>query len=58
MTIGVPRDDIEDDKYGVYTPLFSNMGEAAALQYRNSSNRKTFSSVSFVRDTNLIFFRS
>ena len=32
MTIGVPRDDIEDDKYGVYTPLFSNMGEAAALQ--------------------------
>ena len=31
MTIGVPRDDIEDDKYGVYTPLFSNMGEAAAL---------------------------
>lgn len=22
MTIGVPRDDIEDDKYGVYTPLF------------------------------------
>lgn len=31
MTVGVPRDDIEDDKYGVYTPLFSNMGEAAAL---------------------------
>ncbi len=31
MTISVPRDDIEDDKYGVYTPLFANMGEAAAL---------------------------
>lgn len=31
MTIGVPLEDIEDDKYGVYTPLFSNMGEAAAL---------------------------
>lgn len=31
MTISVPRDDIEDDKYGVYTPYFSNMGEAAAL---------------------------
>lgn len=31
MTVGVPRDDIEDDKYGVYTPLMSNMGEAAAL---------------------------
>lgn len=31
MTYGVPRDDIEDDKYGVYTPLFANMGEAAAL---------------------------
>lgn len=31
MTLGVPREDIEDDKYGVYTPFFSNMGEAAAL---------------------------
>lgn len=31
MTVGVKRDDIEDDQYGVYTPLFSNMGEAAAL---------------------------
>ena len=30
MTIGVKRDDIEDDQYGVYTPLFSNMGVAAA----------------------------
>lgn len=30
-TYGVPRDAIEDDKYGVYTPLFSNMGESAAL---------------------------
>lgn len=30
MTVAVPRDDIEDDQYGVYTPLFSNMGEAAA----------------------------
>ena len=30
MTYGVPRDDIEDDKYGVYTVLFSNMGESAA----------------------------
>ena len=30
-TIGVPRDAIEDDKYGVYAPLFSNMGESAAL---------------------------
>lgn len=35
MTIGVPRDDIEDDKYGVYSPLFSNMGEAAALHPDN-----------------------
>lgn len=31
MTCAVPRDDIEDDKYGVYTPLFANMGETAAL---------------------------
>lgn len=31
MTVAVPREDIEDDNYGVYTPLFANMGEAAAL---------------------------
>lgn len=31
QTIGVPRDDIEDDKYGVYSVLFSQMGEAAAM---------------------------
>ncbi len=30
MTVSVPKDDIEDDQYGVFTPLFSNMGEAAA----------------------------
>lgn len=30
MTVSVPRDDIEDDQYGVYTPLFANMGESAA----------------------------
>lgn len=30
-TIGIPRDDIEDDKYGVYSVLFSQMGEAAAM---------------------------
>ena len=29
-TIGVPRDDIDDDTYGVYTPLFQEMGYAAA----------------------------
>lgn len=31
QTIGVPRNDIEDDKYGVYSVLFSQMGEAAAM---------------------------
>lgn len=30
MTVSVPKDDIDDDQYGVYAPLFSNMGEAAA----------------------------
>lgn len=30
MTVSVPRDDIEDDQYGIYTPLFANMGESAA----------------------------
>lgn len=31
MTIAVPRDTIEDDQYGVFTPYFSQMGEAAAM---------------------------
>lgn len=30
MTISVPRDDIEDDTYGVYNPMFQNLGECAA----------------------------
>lgn len=30
-TQGVPREMIEDDQYGVYTPMFSMMGEEAAL---------------------------
>lgn len=29
-TVEVGRDDIEDDHYGVYTPMFSEMGRAAA----------------------------
>ena len=29
-TIGVDRDDIEDDQFGVYAPLFSEMGFATA----------------------------
>ncbi|MGN0710501.1 MAG: Mu-like prophage major head subunit gpT family protein [Anaerovoracaceae bacterium] len=30
-TISVPRNDIEDDKYGLYNPMFEDMGQAAAL---------------------------
>lgn len=30
-TQGVPREAIEDDQYGVYSPMFSMMGEEAAL---------------------------
>lgn len=29
MTVGVPRTVIEDDQYGVYTPLMTEMGRAA-----------------------------
>lgn len=29
-TVGVPRDDITDDQFGVYSPLFQEMGHAAA----------------------------
>ena len=28
-TVNVPRDDIEDDEYGVYGPLMEQMGNAA-----------------------------
>lgn len=30
-TVSVKRDDIDDDKYGVYTPLMAQMGQDAAL---------------------------
>lgn len=30
-TIGVPRESIEDDTYGVFAPLFSEMGRSVAL---------------------------
>jgi len=30
-TVGVPREDIEDDQYGVYTPLVQQLGQDAAL---------------------------
>lgn len=29
-SVAIPRDDIDDDTYGVYTPLFEEMGYAAA----------------------------
>lgn len=29
MTVGVKRSDMEDDTYGIYAPLFSQMGESA-----------------------------
>lgn len=32
LTIGVDRDDIEDDNLGVYTPLFTEMGMSVAAQ--------------------------
>lgn len=28
-TVGIPREDIERDNYGIYNPMFSAMGEAA-----------------------------
>lgn len=31
QTVGVERNKIEDDRFGVYTPLVQRMGEAAAL---------------------------
>lgn len=31
-TVGVARDDIEDDEVGIYTPMMQEMGQMAALQ--------------------------
>jgi len=30
-SVGVPRDDIEDDSFGILTPVFASMGQAAAV---------------------------
>ena len=30
MTVGVPRDSLEDDQYGIYTPMMTEMGRAAS----------------------------
>lgn len=30
QTISVPRNDVEDDQYGLFTPMFSEMGRSAA----------------------------
>ncbi|MBI1246156.1 MAG: hypothetical protein GC202_14235 [Alphaproteobacteria bacterium] len=32
LTIGVDRDDINDDNLGVYAPMFTEMGQSAAVQ--------------------------
>ncbi|MGE0256935.1 MAG: Mu-like prophage major head subunit gpT family protein [Alphaproteobacteria bacterium] len=32
LTVGVDRNDIEDDQYGVYAPLFTEMGRSTAAQ--------------------------
>tara|TARA_B100000378_G_scaffold237146_1_gene204233 strand:- start:863 stop:1759 length:897 start_codon:yes stop_codon:yes gene_type:complete len=32
MTVGVPRNKIEDDLYGIYTPFVADMGRAAAAR--------------------------
>ncbi|WP_282258507.1 Mu-like prophage major head subunit gpT family protein [Stenotrophomonas sp. PS02301] len=32
LTVGVDRDDIEDDNIGIYTPLMQNMGESVGAQ--------------------------
>lgn len=29
-TVGIPRESIEDDQYGIYTPLMAEMGQSAA----------------------------
>lgn len=33
LTVGVSRDDIEDDNLGIYTPMFAEMGSASGSHY-------------------------
>lgn len=33
LTIGVGRDDIEDDNLGIYTPMFTELGSASGAHY-------------------------
>lgn len=66
MTLGVPRDDIEDDKYGVYTPLFTSMGEAAALHpdemvfgvMMNGFNEKCYDGLSFFNEAHKVGWKT
>ena len=39
LTIGVDRDDIEDDNLGIYAPMFSEMGMETAAHPDSSSSR-------------------
>jgi len=34
-TVGVPRNDIEDDNYGVFAPLFAMMGENSQMLWKD-----------------------
>lgn len=31
VTVGIPRNDIEDDRYGIYNPAIQSLGQSAAL---------------------------
>jgi len=33
LTVGVSRDDIDDDNLGIYTPMFTEMGSASGAHY-------------------------
>lgn len=58
LTLKIPANDIEDDQYGVYTPLFSEMGLSAQKHpdtllfdlLGNSFTEKCYDGVSFFSD--------
>lgn len=59
MTISVPRDAIEDDQYGLYTPSFSGLGESVARKpddlcfktLREGFSKKCFDNMPFFSDS-------
>lgn len=62
LTVGVPRNDIEDDTYGTYTPMMEAMGESTALHkeervaevVKAGFSEKCYDGVSFYNENHMV----